>query len=60
MTEVFKAGRCCTFAESLIFWNISACLKGINLLMYEETVYDKIMWRECSINSYYVENIRCE
>jgi hypothetical protein len=43
MTGVFKAGRCCTFAESLMFWNRSACLNGINLLGFEDTVYDKMM-----------------
>ena len=43
VTEVFKAGRCCTFSESLTFWNRSASLKGINLLGCEETVNDKMM-----------------
>ena len=59
MAEVFKAGRCCTFAESLVFCNRSACLKGINLLGCEETVHDKMMWTECSINTY-IENTRFE
>jgi len=59
MTEVFKAGRRFTFAESLMLWTRSACLKGINLLGCEVTVHDKMMWRECNLNSY-IENIRCE
>jgi len=56
MTVVFKAGRCCTFAESPMLWNRSTCLKGINLLGWKETVHDKMMWRECNVNSY-IENV---
>jgi len=59
MTEVFKAGRCCTFAESLTLWNRSACLKEINLLGYEVTVHDKMMWRGCNVKTY-TGNIRFE